>query len=171
MPYEKPLPTDAYTPPYYEDVPREAPFLRTEHNYDMAMSSELSGLDCSADAGRTQQQFAEEVDINTIVRRFGLTGTVPENFRMPEFADFSEVVDDYHTAMNLVRQAGEEFLTVPAEIRARFHNDPQELMTFLEDPGNRQEAIKLKLLPEPPAAPDPALEGSVEPLNVMGVAE
>jgi hypothetical protein len=47
--------------------------------------------------------------------------------------------------MNLIRQAQEEFMRVPGEIRARFNNDPQQFMEFLEDDRNVDEAVKLGL--------------------------
>ena len=43
----------------------KAPFLRTPYNYDTVAASNESGLGCE-DPTLTQQQFAEESDINTI---------------------------------------------------------------------------------------------------------
>lgn len=134
------------------------PFIRTAYNYDTNEASLESALQCE-DVTRTQQNFKEECDINTIVRRFGLTGGMPEKFQMPTNIDISEMATDYHTALNAVRQAGEEFMRLPAHIRKRFDNDPQKLIYFLGDEGNRIEAEKLGLVepkaPEPPAPPAP----------------
>ena len=44
--------------------------------------------------------------------------------------DFTNI-PDFHTAMNLVRQAQEEFVRIPADVRARFNNDPGRFMEFL----------------------------------------
>lgn len=124
-------------------------FLRAPGNYDADKASDEAGLACSPDDCVTQQQFAEECDINTIVRRFGLTGELPETFAMPVSGDFTEVVD-FQSAMNVVRAAEEAFMQIPAETRARFANDPARLYEFLNDSGNRDEARKLGLLrPEP----------------------
>lgn len=57
-------------------------FLRAPFNYDTDKASLEAGSSRPIDPdtgeiiddGMTQQSFAEEVDINTIVRRFGLTG-------------------------------------------------------------------------------------------------
>ena len=106
------------------------------------------GLVCDPEEDVAQQQFKEEVDINTIVKRFGLTGALPENLRMPVSGDFTGVTD-FQSAMNLVRQAEEEFLRIPADVRARFANDPGQLMAFLDDEKNRDEAIKLGLVNAP----------------------
>lgn len=124
-------------------------FLRAPFNYDVDKASEESGLSCDPDEGMTQQQFADECDINKIVERFGLTGALPENLRMPVSGDFTGVTD-FHSAMNIVRLAEEEFMRVPAKVRERFANDPGALMAFLDDPGNRDEAVKLGLV-NPPA--------------------
>ena len=124
-------------------------FLRTAFNYDTDKASFESGLDCQ-DETLTQQNFAEECDINTIVRRFGLTGQLPDNVRPPQYGDFDQVTD-YHSALNAVREAGERFMALPAELRAEFRNDPQILMDFLADDKNRQRAADLGLVPQPPA--------------------
>ena len=125
-------------------------FVRNPYNYDVEAASIETGLEC-LDESLALQSAAEEADINTIVRRFGLTGELPNNIRMPVSGDF-ENVPDFHTAMNLVRQAQEEFMRVPADIRARFANDPQLFMQFFEDDANREEAIKLGLV-KPTSAP------------------
>lgn len=120
-------------------------FLRTAHNYDRDAASDEAGLSCPPEEGVTQQQFAEECDINTIVRRFGLTGELPGDFKAPQYGDFTDV-GDYQTALNSVLRAQEEFMSLPGEIRARFQNDPQQLLLFVHDEKNREEAQKLGLL-------------------------
>ena len=122
--------------------------VRSAFDYDSDAASEAAGLRCPEEEGMTQQHFAKECDINEIVRRFGLTGELPENLKMPVSGDFTGV-SDFQTAMNIVRQAEEEFLRVPAEVRARFANDPGRLMAFLDDPANRDEAVKLGLVNAP----------------------
>lgn len=122
--------------------------VRSGFNYDTDEASEESGLMC-LDESLTQQQFAEESDINTIVKRFGLTGELPEVVRLPVSGDFTGVVD-FQTAMTAVRVAQESFNELPAHIRYRFANDPQKLMDFIEDDDNRMEADKMGLLQKPP---------------------
>lgn len=124
-------------------------FVRNPFNYDMDAVSRETGVDFSNEESVTQQQFAEDADINVIVRRFGLTGEVPEDFRTPKYGDFTHV-SDFQTALNTVKEAEEEFMRLPAEVRARFQNNPQELLTFVENKDNRDEAIKLGLIPKPP---------------------
>lgn len=130
-------------------------FLRSAYNYDVDQASNESALSCPEES-LAIQSAEEESNINTIVRRFGLTGQLPDNVNMPVSGDFTGVVD-FHSAMNLIRKTQEEFLNVPADIRARFNNDPQRFMDFLEDASNRDEAMRMGLLKPAPVAPDPLL--------------
>jgi len=120
------------------------PFIRTPYNYDTDAISNKTGLDCGPET-KTQQQFKDEVDINTIVERFGVTGEMPEKFNFPTEQDFSETFD-FQSAMNTIRQAQETFMSMPAELRARFNNDPQAFYAFTENKENLAEARKLGLL-------------------------
>lgn len=120
------------------------PFLRTAYNYDMNKAGDESALHCK-DQSRTQQSFTDECDINTIVKKFNLTGQLPENVRMPSYQDFAGPFD-FQEAMNAVRLATESFMMMPAHVRARFHNDPNEFVDFCSNDDNRQEAEKLGLV-------------------------
>lgn len=120
------------------------PFLRTENNYDRNKAGDESGLKCE-DATLTKQAFAEECDINTIVRRFGISGELPTGVRMPTHGDFTGI-SDFKTAMDAIARANEAFDEMPAEVRARFHNDPHEFVDFCSDEANRAEAEKYGLI-------------------------
>lgn len=113
-------------------------------NFDQ--ESERTGLKC-LDKSLAQQQFAEESDINTIVERFHLTGEVPQLEALPSFQDFGDIFD-FQTAMTTIRQANETFMSLPAQLRARFHNDPHEFLQFTGNKDNLDEAGKLGLLSE-----------------------
>lgn len=116
--------------------------VRTPYNYDVDAATLSTGVDFPTPT-LTQQQFAEEVDINTIVKRFGLTGQLPENVRVPEYGDYTEAVTDYQTALNMVIEADEAFMKLPGAVRERFGNNPQKLLEFVSDPANLEEARKL----------------------------
>lgn len=132
-------------------------FLRAPHNYDTDSVSHESGLTCG-EPTLAQQQFADECDINTIMKRFGQTGELPQ-VRAPQYGDFTAVTD-YHSAMNAVRQAQESFAALPAEVRARFGNEPARLLEFCADASNRDEAVKLGLVfSSAPAEGAPAVAG------------
>lgn len=134
------------------------PFMRTPHNYDTTRASNDTGLKC-LDPTLTQQQFKDECDINTIVERFKLTGEVPTLQHLPTYGDFTGI-HDFQSAMNAVVAARETFMSLPAKLRKRFHNDPQEFIEFCSDDANRDEAKLLGLLKpdeikteEPPTEP------------------
>lgn len=120
-----------------------APFFRSGFNYDRDRVSLETGVDAGGPS-LTQQQFREEADINTIVKRFGLTGQLPDNPRVPTYGDFTGVTD-YHSAMLAVRQAEEAFMALPASIRAEFANDPQRLIEAVDDPQQQDKLIELGL--------------------------
>lgn len=124
------------------------PFLRSTHNYNRDEVSRETALYCDPAEGKTQQQFKDEVDINTIVERFGLTGHLPENPRMPMSGDFTGV-SDFRTALQMVREAEEAFMEFPAHVRAEFNNDPQRLMDFLGNDKNREKALEMGLIAKP----------------------
>lgn len=134
------------------------PFVRNPYNYDMNAAGDESGLECT-DPTLAQQQYKEESDINTIVKRFTLTGQLPQNVRMPEYADFTENLN-FHDAMNAIVAAREAFDQMPADVRARFHNDPGEFVDFTNDRNNLAEARKLGLVPAEELAPIPTLQAT-----------
>lgn len=133
----------------------EIVFMRTPYNYDVDAVSEETGTDCGPET-KTQQQFKDEVDINTIVERFNATGELPPQTAFPSEQDFTETFD-FQTSMNTIVKANQSFMELPAKARARFNNDPQKFMEFIHDPENMDEAIKLKLAvrrPEPETKPE-----------------
>lgn len=125
-------------------------FLRAPHNYDTNRASDEAGLKCE-DLSLTKQADAKDADINEIVRRFNITGQLPQNIRMPTYGDFTDI-PTFQEAQNAIRLAQEAFDAMPAEIRSRFHNDPAEFVDFCSDENNRAEAIKLGLVPAQPAS-------------------
>jgi len=100
----------------------------------------------------TQQEFRDEVDINTIVRRFGVTGKVPVSAVPGQVGDFTGVTD-YQTALNSLLEADAAFEVLPASVRERFRNSAAMMLQFLEDPANRDEAVKLGLVAAPVVPP------------------
>jgi len=94
--------------------------------------------------GKAIQSQKEESDINTIVKRFGLTGQLPQNVRTPLNIDFDGVFD-FQSAMNVINDAQRAFSAMPADVRKRFGNDPAEFIDFASDPKNQEEARKLGL--------------------------
>jgi len=139
---------------------KKLPFLRTPYNYDVDKVSDETGLVCP-EPTLAQQNFKDECDINHIVRQFGLTGELPGKPLSPQYGDFSGVLD-YHSAVNAVLAAQDDFMELPAQLRSRFNNDPAELIDFLANEQNREEATKLGLVAAKPIS-EPSETPSVEP--------
>lgn len=133
---------------------KKSMFIRTPYNYDTDEVSNETGLVCP-EPTMAQQQFRDEADINTIMERFGRTGEIVAPVRLPQYGDFTGV-SDYQTALNAVIEAQASFDSLPANLRARFQNDPAEFVEFCLDDKNRDEAVRLGLVqpriePVPPA--------------------
>jgi phage internal scaffolding protein len=143
---------------------RKLPFLRTPYNYDVDKVSDETGLLCP-EPSLAQQNFKDESDINYIVRQFGLTGELPGKPLSPQYGDFTGVLD-YHTAVNAVLAAQDDFMELPAQLRSRFNNDPAELIDFLGNEENREEATKLGLV-----AAKPISEPSETPVGELKAPE
>lgn len=93
----------------------------------------------------TQQQFKEQCDINNIIKHYTQTGELPLSKKVGQFLDVSNV-QDYHTALQTVFEAQHAFDALPSSIRSRFENDPNQLLAFIEDDANHEEALTLGLL-------------------------
>lgn len=103
-----------------------------------------SDLECK-DPSLTQQNFKDEVDINVLLERFRVTGQMPQGVVLPTYGDFTGL-SDYRTALDAVNRARDSFMMLPANLRARFGNDPQAFLDFVSDESNRAEAEKLGLV-------------------------
>lgn len=98
---------------------------------------------------RTKQEFTAECDINVIMKRFIASDfdptSLPLTSRKGMYGDFTNMPDSYHAALNYVRDTEASFLGLPADLRARFDNDPQVFLDFVSDAANVPELIKLGL--------------------------
>lgn len=121
------------------------PFVRNPYNYDVDDASDETALHCR-DEHRTEQEHMEEADINYVAERFMRTGEAPQLLNLPTAGDF-EGIFDFQTAMNTIAQAREEFMSLPAKVRTRFGNDPAQLLEFVHDKDNYEEAVKLGFIP------------------------
>lgn len=112
-------------------------------------------------ADMTKQSFKDQCDINRIMGQYKRTGVISHLKTPGQYQDLPAAFD-YHQAMNVVARSREAFQSMPSQLRDRFHNRPDELLGFLEDTGNRDEAIKLGLIPQPKPQ-EAAPEGSPPP--------
>lgn len=122
------------------------------HKYRVAFDGDpdaIAALCTIKDFGEslTQQSFSEDADINVIVRRYGL-----DNAKMPVapidpryYGDFTDV-PDLRTALDIVRDAENRFMDLPAALRSRFDNSAAKLWDFVSNPANAEESVRLGLL-------------------------
>nr|WAE43295.1 MAG: internal scaffolding protein [Microviridae sp.] len=115
----------------------------------------------------TQQHFAEDVDVNTIVARALKTGILgnPDsiNAREAVFADVS-AIGDYNVCLNRIIAAQSAFMELPVNIRTKFDNDPAKMLNFLNNPANFDACIEMGLLVkrEPVKPVEPVTPAPVE---------
>lgn len=104
----------------------------------------------------TQQHFAKDADLNTIVKRYGITdGSFPPMALDPRyFGDFTDAVD-FKEHLDRVRNAEDRFNALPADLRAAFGNNMIQLHNWVSDPANAEEAVTLGLLQKQSVAPPP----------------
>lgn len=121
---------------------------RFRSRYD-GLQDEVSAAHAADVGGEqiTKQAFKDEVDINNILKKYQATGILPNNSRaaLAQFGDFSGV-PSYRDSLDQVMKAQEMFSELPAAVRNRFRNDPGELITFLADKNNRDDAVRMGLI-------------------------
>lgn len=118
-------------------------------------------LNCT-EPSLTKQEYKDECDIARIVDTYTRTGFRPYDGAesVGLYADVSEL-PDYKSSLEYVIAARDSFSQMPIHVKRRFHNNPQELLTFLKDENNREEAEKLGLVEKrqfkspPPKEPEP----------------
>lgn len=117
--------------------------LRTGFDDTNDVVSKNTGLTCK-DPSLTRQSEAEDADINTIVRRFNLTGQLPTNIRVPLQEDFVDALT-FQEAHNAIINAQQSFMAMPAEVRQRFDHNPAAFVEFCSNADNLPEMRQLGL--------------------------
>lgn len=103
----------------------------------------VSVVTVNKEPSKTQQQYKDECDVNNIMKRYQQTGEIHHlNRSQGVYADLSEI-KDYQSMLNTVLAAQETFEALPANVRARFENNPAKLIEFVQDTKNLDEGIKL----------------------------
>lgn len=118
--------------------------LRIPYDYDTDAVSRETALHCPEET-LTRQEFKEESDINTIIMRFGIGENPIDAQKWITNVDITEAVDDYQTALNQLNAARDQFMSLPANIRSRFENDPALFVDFVSNPANADEMYSLGL--------------------------
>lgn len=118
----------------------------------------------------TQQEFKDEVNINKIMTKYKKTGIVTHIMQnLPMFDDVSEMMT-LQDALNLKISADANFKNLPSKLRARFGNDVTQLIAFLDDNSNYEEAAKLGLI-DKKITPNPKAVTPSEPISAPAPSE
>lgn len=95
----------------------------------------------------TDQSAARETDINVIVQRYAVHGTMPGSAQQPISGDFTELPTDLRAMIEKTREVADLRKKLPKELRS---------MTMPELMALTPEQLKNKLTP--PEAPKPPAE-------------
>lgn len=145
-----------------EDANEYKPFWKTPWNHDTDNEATASGT-LNVEPSKTQTHQADDTNINTIMRRYGITG--PEQLAPPppSYAEFPEDWD-MHTVIEIQRRAHDAFMQLPARIRAEFDNDLARYVGTVNELQKRGDVESLKAMgldveligaPKTPQAPPP----------------
>lgn len=96
---------------------------------------------------RTQKQYKDDVDVNKIMARYKKTGQINHlrNAAQGTYMDLTQI-PDLLTARLQILQAESAFQNIPPELRLKFQNKPENLIAYLKDSKNHEEAIHLGLM-------------------------
>jgi len=97
---------------------------------------------------KTQQHMENDCNMNNIIAKYRKTGIlVSENGtdRRPQYGDFT-TVPTYQEALDIINHGNEMFAQLPPQVRRRFDNDPVELLRFVGNESNYDEAVRLGLM-------------------------
>ncbi len=91
--------------------------------------------------GRTKQCYKDECDIDKIMTRFDVTGTISHLAKYEGvYADFSDF--DFHKQSNMLARGSEIFDALPAELRDEFRQSPARFFAYVNDPKNHDDLRK-----------------------------
>jgi len=109
----------------------------------------------------TKQEFLEESDINVIISRYRKTGVLPNTFGdVGSYGDFSNVTN-FQDAMIKIHEAEDMFMSLPANVRAKFENDPGQFLEFADNPENQDALVEMGIIDK----------ASVKPVESSGSEE
>lgn len=121
----------------------------------------------------TRQEFLDECDVNGIMDRFEKSGVwpYPEVDLAPRYFDATNV-PDLQTALAVMIDAEEAFMSLPAKVRKEFDNSALKFVEFAGDPANLDQMREWGLAPpaKEPEAPMrvEVVGGSLTPEKASG---
>nr|WAE43812.1 MAG: internal scaffolding protein [Microviridae sp.] len=96
------------------------------------------------DPSLTKQEFKDDNTPDQIIKTFTQTGQLPQMKNPPSYGDVSDL-PTYQEAMQIIAKGNEAFMTLTAETRKYFDNDPAKFLAFTENEENLQEGVRLGL--------------------------
>ena len=104
------------------------------------------------DKSKTNQKWKNKADIRYIVRKNKIARLNQINPNLVEDRGQAMAVFDssvtYHDMMNQCAAVNSAFQRLPADVQRRFSHDVRNLIDFVNDPQNKDECVKLGLLPQ-----------------------
>ena len=121
----------------------------------------------------TQQEFAENADINIMLKKLvvskdpiAMARLAQPNFNGVDTLDLSEI-GDYKESLDRVLEVQNNFNNLPADWRKKFGQDPVQFLQYIADPDNREVLENAGLMhPAEPSSPPPP-----EPVPVVMVGD
>jgi phage internal scaffolding protein len=103
----------------------------------------------------TQQSHAAAADVRNIIKQYDRTGLIANVQKgVAQYGDYSEI-NEYSEALNMVREANENFAELPSHIREQFSNNAGIFFEFATNPKNKEKMIEMGLS-KAPAGKSPA---------------
>lgn len=142
--------------------------IRDNQSLEMRPNGHLRVRALNDEPSMTQQQFKEDCDVNLILAKYMETGSVTHtrNVEQGAYLDLANL-PDYQEQLDNVIAARTMFEQLPAMIQKRFAFDPQQLIDFLGDPNNRDEAIKIGLVNKKTVTPPSEIQQLTEQIKIQ----
>ena len=99
----------------------------------------------SCSSSKTEQSHLDSTDINKIFHDSNHSPELLIPDSPPTFGDFSDVAD-FVEMQNRVAEAVSGFEALPSETRAFFDHKPENLVEFMNDPDNVEDAVNMGLI-------------------------
>ncbi|QCQ84736.1 internal scaffolding protein [Blackfly microvirus SF02] len=113
--------------------------------HDFAKSNGVDASFKTVGPSMTRQEFAEECDVNTLMKRYENYGTSMHMLRPDvlavhaaggSFVDFTEMPDNLIDYLAQIKEAEDAFMSLPAVVRREFDNNAMHFVEFASDPSN-----------------------------------
>lgn len=124
---------DVAAPPHQFQHP--TPFIKSPYNYDTTAESDRTAVGPGPHPSLTVQSQSEDADLNVLMKRFGVTGKMPESVRVPTYGDFTDV-GDFRSSLDAIREAQANFDELPYDVKIKMNQSPQVFLDFCDSAVN-----------------------------------